>query len=218
MLTAGMPAVLWIRPRRSLAGAEEGERDAAGDVGCVVGGGGGAEKGLMNAGGMLQECRIGREKGGGDLFFILFYLFFSRGSPLNQRRCGPMGNQRIIIPLLLTFPPLQNTHSRLPTHTHTPCTHSSQAFPALCPVSAGEQRPPPKFCRCFFVFFCFYTFSQPEPVASSRRCTQRSESNSQLRFWAWNLLLFLIPPVKSRPQFDPLRWPIRLGRDITPGP
>lgn len=158
---------------------------------------------------MLEECSRNVEQGGrreeGTFFF-----FFKRQSA-QPAQMWPHGKSEDHHSTPAYFPPSPK-HTLATPPTHTPCTHSSQAFPALCPVSAGERRPPPKFCRCFF------TFSQPEPVASSRRWTQRSESNSQLRFWAWNLLLFLIPPVKSRPQFDPLRWPIRLGRDITPGP
>lgn len=49
----------------------------------------------MNAGGMLQECRTG--------------LF--RGGLLDESRCSLRGNHRIIIPPLLTFFPLQHTHT-----------------------------------------------------------------------------------------------------------
>lgn len=115
------------------------------------GGGGGAEKGLMNAGGMLQECRTGREKGGGGLLF-----FFSRGSPLNQRRCGPMGNQRIIIPLLLTFPPLQNTHSRLPPHTH-PVRIPAKLSLLCVPSQLGSGVHLPSFADVFLFFYLFTT-------------------------------------------------------------
>lgn len=72
----------------------------------------------MNAGGMLQECQMG--------------LF--RGGLLNEGRCGPGGNHRIIIPPLLTF--------FFPRHTHTPYTdphaHSSGTFSAVRP-SRGES-------------------------------------------------------------------------------
>ena len=62
----------------------------------------------MNAGGMLQECQMGA---------------FLEG------RCGPGGNHRIIIPLLLTFflPTHTHTHTHAlytDPHTHIPVEHS----------------------------------------------------------------------------------------------
>lgn len=63
---------------------------------------------VMNAGGMLQECRMG--------------LF--RGGLLNEGRCGPGGNHRIIIPPLLTFFCPARTH----THTHTAFHRSRHTF------------------------------------------------------------------------------------------
>lgn len=184
--------------------------------GCWLCGGGGErwrrregpDECWRNAPGMSNRVGEGRR----GLFFF-FFFFFKRQSA-QPAQMWPHGKSEDHHSTPAYFPPSPK-HTLATPPTHTPCTHSSQAFPALCPVSAGERRPPPKFCRCFFLFCFFYLFTTG---ASSRRWTQRSESNSQLRFWAWNLLLFLIPPVKSRPQFDPLRWPIRLGRDITPGP
>lgn len=77
--------------------------DTAGDV--SVGGE------LINAVGMLQECQTGG---------------FFRGGLFNEGRCGPTGNQRIIIPLLLTFP--SPTHTPVRTsktfHWNIPCSVS----------------------------------------------------------------------------------------------
>lgn len=53
---------------------------------------------VMNAGGMLQECRIGPFRGG----------------PLNEGRCGPRGNHRIIIPTTAYL----FLSTRMLTHTH----------------------------------------------------------------------------------------------------
>lgn len=87
-----------------LSGSEGGgEVHAAGTCG-------GFEEGVlervMNAGGMLLECRMG--------------LF--RGGLLNEGRCGLEGNHRIIIPPLLTF--FCPTHTHTDPHTHIPVEHS----------------------------------------------------------------------------------------------
>lgn len=161
---------------------------------------------------MLEECSRNVEQGGrreeGTFFF-----FFKRQSA-QPAQMWPHGKSEDHHSTPAYFPPSPK-HTLATPPTHTPCTHSSQAFPALCPVSAGERRPPPKFCRCFFVFLPFHNRSQsPAPGGGLRGPSPIHSCVSG----PGTFLLFLIPPVKSRPQFDPLRWPIRLGRDITPGP
>lgn len=112
----------------------EGERcTQQGRVGVLRGG---VLERVMNAGGMRQECQM-------EVF---------RGGLLNEGRCGPRGNHRIIILLLHTFFSFQHTQYKDP-HTHSSGIFSTESLrEKLTSLPAGKRWLPPTFTDGFIYF------------------------------------------------------------------